>query len=123
MSVDKGAARAEIFSLLIKLKIPFIDVGLGLDKDSGPISGMARVTYFSESNYDEVLNQKLATLSDIPDDIYKSNIQISELNALNASIAVIKYKQVREFYADEESFYHILFTLDGLNCFGQNGKV
>jgi hypothetical protein len=123
VSVDKGAARAEIFSLLMKLKIPFIDVGMGLDKDNGPISGMARVTYFSEENYDELLNQKLATLSDIPDDIYKSNIQISELNALNASIAVIKYKQIRKFYADEDSYHHVLFTVDALNCLGQNGKV
>ena len=30
--VDKGSARAEIFDLLIRLGIPFIDVGMGLNR-------------------------------------------------------------------------------------------
>jgi len=120
--VDRGSSRAEIFELLIKLKIPFIDVGMGLDRDIGSISGTLRTTSFSDESAQEVVNKRLAPLSDIPDDVYKNNIQISELNALNACLAIIKYKQLRGFYVDDNSYYHTLFNIDGLNCVGENGK-
>lgn len=121
VSVDSGIARAEIFNLLIKLKIPFIDVGMGLDKDTGLISGTLRATYFSVESAEAMLEKRLAPLSDISNDIYKSNIQISELNSLNACLAVIKYKQLRGFYSDDNSFYHMLFNIDGPNLVGDNG--
>lgn len=122
VSVDSGDSRAEIFELLIKLKIPFIDVGMGLDRNMGLISGTLRTTSFSEESAQKIVNKRLAPLSDIPDDVYKNNIQISELNALNACLAVIKYKQLRKFYVDDNSYYHTLFNIDGLNCVGENGK-
>ncbi|BAX81753.1 ThiF family adenylyltransferase [Labilibaculum antarcticum] len=120
--VDSGTSRAEIFELLIKLKIPFIDIGMGLDRNMGAISGMLRTTSFSKESAQNLMEKRLAPLSDIPDDVYKNNIQISELNALNACLAIIKYKQLREFYVDDNSYYHTLFNIDGLNCFGENGK-
>ncbi len=118
--VDSGASRGEIFELLIRLNIPFIDVGMGLDRDMGSISGILRTTSFSKESAQELVNKRLAPLSDIPDDVYKNNIQISELNALNACLAIIKYKQLRGFYTDDNSYYHTLFNVDGLNCVGEN---
>jgi Domain of unknown function (DUF6791)/ThiF family len=119
--VDSGDSRGEIFDLLIKLKIPFIDVGMGLDKDTGLISGTLRTTYFPVKSAQSVIDKRLVPLSDIPDDVYKSNIQISELNALNACLAVIKYKQIRGFYLDDNSYFHMLFNVDGVNLVGENG--
>lgn len=119
--IDSGDARAEVFNLLVDLKIPFIDIGMGLDKDTGLISGMLRTTYFPVETAQKIIDKKLAPLSDIPDDVYKSNIQISELNALNACLAVIKYKQLRGFYTDDNSYFHMLFNIDGLNLVGENG--
>lgn len=120
--VDSGTSRAEIFELLIKLKIPFIDVGMGLDRNMGAISGTLRTTSFSKESAQDLMEKRLAPLSDIPDDVYKNNIQISELNALNACLAIIKYKQLRGFYVDDNSYYHTLFNIDGLNCVGEDGK-
>ena len=107
---------------MIKVKIPFIDLGMGLDKDTGLISGTLRTTYFPVESAQSIINKRLAPLSDIPDDVYKSNIQISELNALNACLAVIKYKQIRGFYLDDNSYFHMLFNVDGVNLVGENGK-
>ena len=45
--VDKGSSRAGIFDLLISKGIPFIDVGMGLNRKRGPISGLLRTTYYS----------------------------------------------------------------------------
>jgi hypothetical protein len=44
---------------------------------------------------------------------YNSNIQIAELNALNASFAVIKWKKLRGIYLDLEGEHHSTFTIDG----------
>lgn len=120
--VDNGESRKEIFDLLVRLKIPFIDVGMGLDKNTGQISGTLRTTYYSVENPQNIIDKKLAPLTNIPDDVYKSNIQISELNALNACMAVIKYKQLRGFYDDDNSYYHSLFNIDGTNLVCENGE-
>lgn len=117
--VDKGSSRKEIFELLIKMQIPFIDVGIGLEKSKDGISGMARVTYYSVENAREIVDKKISPLEDDLEGIYGANIQISEINALNAALAVIKYKQIRGFYISETDQYHILLNLDDMHCISQ----
>jgi molybdopterin/thiamine biosynthesis adenylyltransferase len=117
--VDKGASRADIIEVLIKMKVPFIDVGMGLDRKEGAISGMLRTVYFSEEDAQGTLDKSIVPLTDPEDDIYRNNIQISELNALNACLAVIKYKQLRGFYTDDNSFYHTLFNLESLKVISE----
>lgn len=73
----------------------FIDVGIGLNREQGIIGGTLRTTYYPVEEAQKIVDKKLAPMADYPDDVYRTNIQISELNALNASIAVLKYKQVR----------------------------
>lgn len=113
VAVDRGSPRAEIFALLIRLGIPFIDVGMGLNRKHGPLSGMARVTYFAPDRAAEVRDMGLAQLADSSDDMYRDNIQISELNALNACLAVIKFKQLRGFYFEAEPHFHCVFGIEG----------
>jgi len=115
--VDKGSARAEIFELLIKLQIPFIDVGMGLDRKQGALSGMIRATYYSVEDAAKVRDMQLAETANDPDDIYRASVQISELNALNASIAVIRYKQARGFYAGDSAWYHLLMEIGDSQTF------
>jgi len=116
--VDKGASRAEIFDLLISKGIPFIDVGIGLNRKNGPINGMLRMTYYSAEYGSKVRDMKLSPLTDDEEDLYKTNIQIAELNALNACLAVIKFKQLRGFYCEELHTYNLLFEIQdcGVVC-------
>lgn len=116
--VDKGSARSEIFDLLISLRIPFIDVGMGLNRKQGALAGMLRTTYYSVENAATLRNLQIAEMSDNPEDIYRRGIQISELNALNAAFAVIKYKQLRGFYLDDNAPYHLLMGVEKLHTFG-----
>lgn len=118
--VDKGSSRAGIFDLLISKSIPFIDVGMGLTRKRGPISGQLRATYFSADHGQKVRDMNLAPLSDNPDDLYKTNIQISELNALNACLAIIKFKQLRGFYFEEVPYHHLLFEIGDLKIVGDS---
>jgi hypothetical protein len=117
--VDKGSSRAGIFDLLISKGIPFIDVGMGLDRKRGPIDGMLRVNYYPPERATELRDRRLAPLFDDPDDIYRNNIQIGELNALNACLAIIRFKQLRGFYFEEEKLYHLLFELNDLCIRGE----
>ncbi len=118
--VDKGSARSGIFDLLISKGIPFIDVGMGLDRKRGSINGMIRATYYSNENAQRVRDKGLAEMSDQPDDIYRTNIQISEINALNACLAVIRFKQLRGFYFEETAYHHMLLEIGDIKVVGES---
>jgi hypothetical protein len=44
---------------------------------------------------------------------YALNIQIADLNALNAALAVIKWKKLFGFYVDLDAEHHCSYTIDG----------
>lgn len=113
--VDKGSSRAEVFEMLIAKGIPFVDVGMGpsLSKD-GPIKGMLRTTYYPPDRAAELRAAGLAETQDAPEGIYRTNIQIAELNALNAAIAVVRFKQLRGFYVDGVQGNNFLFDIRDL---------
>lgn len=117
--VDQGSSRAAIFDLLIGLGIPFIDVGMGLKRSGGPLSGMLRTTYFAPEKAQVMRGKGLAEVHDGPENLYRTNVQIAELNALNASLAVMRYKQLRAFYSETDPMCHLLFDLADLKIVGQ----
>jgi hypothetical protein len=117
--VDKGSARSAIIDLLIRMRIPFIDVGMGLNRKRGPLNGMVRVTYFSAEHGEQVRKMGLVETSDAPDEEYRKNIQLSELNALNASLAMIKFKQLRGFYGEEHPDYQRLMDIGRCSVVGE----
>ena len=118
--VDKGSSRSGIFDLLISKGIPFIDVGMGLDRKRGPVNGMIRATYYSSENAQTVRDKGLAEMSDQPGDLYRTNIQISEINALNACLAIIRFKQLRGFYFEETPYYQLLLEIGDLKVAGES---
>lgn len=118
--VDKGLSRAGIFDLLLSKGIPFIDVGMGLNRKKGSLNGMLRTTYYSAEDGQKVRDKGLATEQETEDDIYRTNIQISELNALNACLAVIRFKQLRGFYSEELPLYNLAFEICDLKIIGES---
>lgn len=99
--VDNGDARGEIADILLAKGIPFLDVGMGLDRRDGPLSGKLRVTDLSGDDPGAVRARGYMPDVEDPANEYNVQIQISELNALNAALAVIMYKQRRGFYFRE----------------------
>lgn len=118
--VDKGSSRAGILDLLISKSIPFIDVGMGLNRKNGALNGMLRTTYYSAEHGQKVRDKGLAELADRPEDLYRANIQISELNGLNACLAVLRFKQLRGFYFEEFPYYNLLFEICDLKIVGES---
>lgn len=112
VSVDKGAARDQIIDLLISKKIEFIDVGMGLKRKQGALSGQLRATHYSVEEAAARKAKGYAPLADHPNAEYRINIQIAELNALNAIMAVLKYKKLKGFFFDDfDDYFHFLFRV------------
>ena len=72
---------------------------------------MVRVTT-ADSHHNEHLQNRVSFAEPGDDDEYKNNIQIAELNMLNAALAVIRWKRMIGFYADLEQEFHSLFSLN-----------
>lgn len=120
--VDKGTSRAGIIELLSSLSIPFVDVGMGLNRKNGKIKGLIRTSYFS-TNEDQVKKEMAnVPLTDNPENLYKTNIQIAELNALNACLAVIKFKQLRGFYMELIASEDLLFDISDMKIVGSDSS-
>lgn len=117
--VDKGSARREIFDLLLAKRIPFIDVDMGLHRRDERLAGMMRATYYSPEDGARVSDKGIAEFQDAPDDIYRTTIQIAELNALNAALAVIRYKQLRGFYFEQVPNFYLAFDVADLKIAGR----
>ncbi|MCP5534424.1 MAG: ThiF family adenylyltransferase [Akkermansiaceae bacterium] len=113
--VDKGSSRSDVFDLLLGKGIPFIDVGMGLNRKHGPLGGMMRVTYYSRERGAALREMRLSELNDTPNDLYRTNIQIAELNAMNACLAVLRFKQIRGFYNEEQESEHLLMNVGDLS--------
>lgn len=109
--VDKGPSRLVITRALMDLQIPFVDVGMGLSRTEHGLGGLIRTTLVRGGEWNELVDFGLLPIVDAEDDVYSSNIQIGELNALNACLAVMKYKRMFGFYGDDRSGVHSLFDV------------
>ena len=112
IAIDKGEAKAAIAKKLEADGVAFIDVGMGINFVDDELFGVVRTTTSSpnqRSHYAKCVN--LGT-TDI-DDAYRQNIQIADLNALNASLAVLRWKKFFGFYGDLEREHQSNFTIDG----------
>ena len=100
LSIDRVSVRKEIAGYLIDKGLYFIDSGLGVNLSENKLSGLVRITAgFPEHNWH--IKEAFGG-DDAKDDVYASNIQIAELNALAAIHAIIKWKKMLGFYWEEK---------------------
>ena len=115
LCMDSGLAKRALVEHLEHRGIPFIDVGMGLHEDGGAIGGILRVTLSTPSKRAHIWEQRRISFDDPDDEAneYARNIQVADLNALNAWLAVIRYKRHLGFYCDLEHEHNSLYTIDG----------
>lgn len=112
--VDDGPARRMIVEALEAQDKTFIDVGMGLGESEATISGLLRVTTSTPAMRDHVRDKQRIPLGVAAgDNDYGKNIQIADLNALNAVLAVIKWKKLRGFYSDTEQEHFSAYSVGG----------
>ena len=100
LCVDNDESRRLIVDYLIENKITFIDVGIDLYNEKNALGGSVRITTCTPSV--SAHNTTRIPYGGSGDNEYATNIQISEMNALNAALAVIKWKKMCKFYHDYE---------------------
>lgn len=96
LSIDDAAAKPPILRHLADRGIGFVDAGMGLQHSDRGIVGAVRTTLVASGAGG--MMDMIPTVGD-PDGAYATNIQICELNALNAALAVIAWKRHVGFYA------------------------
>jgi tRNA A37 threonylcarbamoyladenosine dehydratase len=111
LCMDGGAVKRTIVEHLLSKGISFIDVGVGLEIQAAKIDGLVAITTSTKEKNDHVSNRISFADADA-DDEYGSNIQVAELNALNASLAVIKWKKLRGYYETVRDERFTVYTLN-----------
>jgi hypothetical protein len=114
LSLDAGEAKAAIVGRLSQQGATFVDIGMGLELGDTGLTGILRVTTSTmEQRAKPDTPQRIPLAGGGADDLYASNIQVADLNALNAVLAVIRWKKLCGFYCDLEGEHHSTYTLDG----------
>jgi hypothetical protein len=114
LALDKGTLKRLIIEKLEECGIPFIDVGMGVNLVEGALLGVLRVTTSTAAKRDHVREKQRIPFTDGDgNNEYDQNIQIADLNALNATLAVIKWKKHCGFYHDLEHEHFTTYTIDG----------
>jgi hypothetical protein len=110
LAIDDPKAKKVIVDFLLAEKVPFIDVGMdvSLDRDIS-LRGQVRVTVGTPVVNDHI--EQVVSFSDGPENNIYRNIQVADLNMLNAALAVIRWKKWLGFYGDEASEYHSLYNI------------
>lgn len=110
ISVDKNKVRSDITGWLLDLKVPFIDAGLGVNKVEDELIGTLRVTTGTVEKNNH-LSKRIGS-EEFEENEYGTNIQIADLNCLNAVLAVMKWKKMTGFYQDLKKEHNTLFFIN-----------
>ncbi|WP_321795310.1 ThiF family adenylyltransferase [Caballeronia sp. J97] len=117
VSVDDGPSRLLIVDWLSSNGVPFVDCGMGLTRSTVGLSGFVRITGVDRKAFDDNAGTVRLPTENAKDDEYSKRAQITELNALNATMAVIRFKQHfglfdRESAATADIFDSVTFEID-----------
>jgi hypothetical protein len=105
MCLDRGEPKRLIINKLEEFRVPCIDVGMGLHNVDDGLTGVLRTT-LSDPLQRGHFRSRVSFADGEEDNEYSRNIQIADLNALNATLAVIKYKKYLNFYHDFGNEYN-----------------
>lgn len=110
--VDNPQSRAAILPTLQEMAVPFVDVGMGLLVTDDKLHGLLRATSSTEMFDSAILGRgRVPVSSGAAEDVYSTRVQVADLNAMLALMAVIKWKKHVGFYHDTESEHHSVFAV------------
>ncbi|WP_070885538.1 ThiF family adenylyltransferase [Pseudomonas argentinensis] len=120
LCVDNTKARKLVVKELKGTQTTLIDVGMGvhLVGETQQIWGTCRVSALTPEHHDHADRTMPLTENDA-EDIYRSNIQIADLNGHNAMLAIGVWKRLCGFYSDNSQASHITYSTN-LNEMGNS---
>ncbi len=120
--VDKNSVRNMIATHLMGAGISFMDVGLGIEvvDEKLQLRGAIRTTTITKTKNDHFSTR--VPIEDSENNDYVTNIQIAELNALNACFAVIRWKKWSGFYVDQAHEHNSIFEIGSSKIFNDDAE-
>ena len=118
MCLDDPLAKGPIIRHLQDKGIPFVDTGMDIQRKDA-LFGVVRTTFCSADAEGQRTAQKYINMIGLAHaDEYDANIQIAELNSLNAAMAVIRWKRHYGFYSPSNrqrgvSYVNMVYSLSG----------
>jgi len=112
LCLDSGENKQLIIEKLDEWGKPFVDVGMGVNIVDDSLRGILRVTSSTIKKRDHI-KKRISFSDNGGNNDYSRNIQIADLNALNAALAVIKWKKICGFYQDLENEHFSAYTING----------
>lgn len=112
LCVDKGSVRRLIVDALRGTSTQVFDVGMGihLNEETQEVFGICRVSTINEKHHAHA--ERCIPMVDADEHgIYRNNVQIADLNALNAALAVVRWKKACGFYANLGGEHHMAYTI------------
>lgn len=110
---DAAPEKRVIIGKLEEFGIPFVDVGMGVYEVDGALAGVLRTTTSTPQQRSRAAAKARIPLEPDEHNEYSRNIQVADLNALNAALAVVRWKKLFGFYLDLEREHHSTYTIDG----------
>ena len=110
VAIDDNETRGSLLPALDRMGVPFIDVGMGIERADDKLLGVVRTSY-RETPTSGAARSGTGGVGDVGE--YDRNVQIVELNALNAALAVIRWKKHRGLYVDLGGEDRSTYTIDG----------
>jgi hypothetical protein len=123
LTMEGNHTKRLIVEKLIDFRVPFIDVGIGLnvvgDRLQGAVQTITRTPADTRRS-----PERHGIAFDTPEgeDVYDLNIQVADLNALNASLAVIRWKKLFGFYGDLEDEHYSVYETDGNHLINEDRR-
>jgi hypothetical protein len=110
ISMEAGPVKKPVIEKLLELNIPFVEVGMGVYLRNNVLGGLLRTTIGTAKKRDHLWGRIPLSDGGVKNE-YDKNIQIAELNALHAALAVIKWKKIFGFYADQGGEHYSTYAI------------
>ncbi|MFL5786795.1 MAG: ThiF family adenylyltransferase [Flavisolibacter sp.] len=120
LCMDANESKKQLVDYLIASNKPFIDAGIGILKTTDQLRGHVRTSFVTNETKDHVVSRlPFKTMADQ----YDHNIQIAELNALNACLAVIKWKKMAGFYTEDGEEFESTYVIKSNKIFNETTRA
>lgn len=109
--IDRGPVKKAIVERLTVNGTPFVECGMGVVMVDDRLAGIVRVTASTAQTRAQAAPHISYTDENDGANEYATNIQIAELNALNAAMAVIHWKKIFGIYHDTRNTVYAGYSL------------
>jgi hypothetical protein len=110
LCIDANDGKLDLVRAIESLDIPFIDTGIGVLPSESGLTGLIRVSTSAKETREEA-RRHMSLGADGGNNLYSTNIQVGELNALNAMLAVIRWKKMYGFYRDASKDHYTGYSI------------